>query len=210
MPDSYQIGPDTHVTLSYSAFDAEGDAVSEANSRIEFVFGRGQLLPAIEMALDGLSPGDCREIELTPKEGFGRRDPDRVLEVSREEFPDDVAAGDRFEVENEAGHLLVLQVLDVGPDTVHVDMNHPLAGQQVRLRLEVAEVRPATQNELDEADAALTRVSSRPLGAEAEAPLQLVGVDRLLRGPAQSYEKGPAEAPDHPTKEASPSPRSQR
>src|SRR5690606_5102767 len=105
----------------YAVFDADGDAVATGPSRLEFVFGLGQLLPAIERALDGLGVGAQRSLTLKARDAYGRRDPKAVLEVDRSEFPPDVAPGDRFEVENEEGAVLVLQVLDVGPETVHLD-----------------------------------------------------------------------------------------
>ncbi len=206
----YQVGPDTFISIDYSVFDAEGDLVADGN-RLACVFGRGQLLPAIERALDGMAEGAKRTLTLAARDAYGKRDPKAVLEVDRSEFPDDVAPGDRFEVENDAGELLVLQVLDVGPDSVHVDTNHPLAGQDVRIELRVVEVRPATEAELQAADDALEAQMAEMEQAEAwaggalpDGPTPtlaggapgLVSVERLLRGPSRSYEKGPAEDPN--------------
>jgi hypothetical protein len=98
-------------------------------------------------------------------------------------------------------------VLEVGSDTVHVDMNHPLAGQDIKVDVSVLEVRPATAAELKAADEALEAQvaageeaflgAAEPDGAE-NAPFGqgpgLVSVERLLRGPSRSYEKGPSEA----------------
>jgi FKBP-type peptidyl-prolyl cis-trans isomerase SlyD len=206
----YQVGPDTFISIDYSVFDAEGDVVADG-SRLACVFGRGQLLPAIERALDGMVEGATRTLTLDARDAYGKRDPKAVLEVERSDFPDDVAPGDRFEVENDAGELLVLQVLDVGPDSVYVDTNHPLAGQDVRIELRVIEVRPATEAELQAADDALEAQMAEMEQAEAwaDGPLPdgptptlsgaapgLVSVERLLRGPSRSYEKGPAEVSD--------------
>jgi FKBP-type peptidyl-prolyl cis-trans isomerase SlyD len=86
-----------------------------------------------------------------------------------------VAPGDRFEVENEDGALLVFRVLDVGPAAVTVDMNHPLAGQRVTFDISIRAVRPATNAEIVAAEKAL---------ASAGASHQnLVARERLLQGP---------------------------
>jgi FKBP-type peptidyl-prolyl cis-trans isomerase SlyD len=197
----FQVGPDTFVTLSYSVFDAEGDVVAD-QSQLSCVFGRGQLLPAIEHVLDGMSAGERRTLTLKARDAYGKRDPKAVIEVDRDEFPEDVAPGDRFEMENEAGGLLVLQVLDVGPDSVVVDLNHPLAGQDIRVELHVHEVRPATTSELAEAESMLEEQAA--LEAEAfsagllpDGPTPgLVSVESLLRGRSRSYEKDPDEVPN--------------
>lgn len=194
MQPRYQVGPDTFVTLDYAAFDAEGDPVATGTSHLEVVFGRGQLLPAVERAIEGLSPGDRRTVVLRPEEAFGRRKPGAVLEVDRGEFPEDVAPGDRFEMENEAGAVLVLQVLDVGPDAVYLDLNHPLAGQDIRVDLAVLGVRPATSEELDAADRALEAAEEGSQGSRGGGPLAMppIPLERLLRGRGRGYERDPA------------------
>src|SRR5207247_3673083 len=118
MTSNTQVGPGTVVRLAYEVFDADGDRVdgSEPGAPIEFVFGYGTLLLAIERAIDGLSVGDQLSLRLRPDEAYGRRDSRAVLELDRDEFPDGIDPGDRFELENESGGLLVLKVLDVDDD----------------------------------------------------------------------------------------------
>lgn len=192
MSSDYQIGPGTFVSLDYAVFDADGDAVATGPSRLEFVFGLGQLLPAIERALDGLGVGAQRSLTLKARDAYGRRDPKAVLEVDRSEFPPDVAPGDRFEVENEEGAVLVLQVLDVGPETVHLDLNHPLAGQDLRVELSVVGVRPATSEELEAAERALEASEAEGAVGPKVQPPPLVSLESLLRGPGRGYERGRA------------------
>jgi FKBP-type peptidyl-prolyl cis-trans isomerase SlyD len=170
----FQVGPETWVEVSYSVLDADGQLVEEGAEN-GFVFGRGQLLAGLERALEGGAAGDRRSVELDETRAFGRRDEAAVLEVDRSEFPPDAAPGDRFEVENEHGALLVFRVLDVGPEAVVVDLNHPLAGQRVRFELLIRSVRPATDSEIEAAEKAL---------ASAGASQQnLLAPERLLQGP---------------------------
>jgi FKBP-type peptidyl-prolyl cis-trans isomerase SlyD len=168
------VGPEAWVEVSYSVSDADGQLVQEEGEH-GFVFGRGQLLLGLERALEGCAPGDRRTVELSEERAYGPRDESAVVEVEPAEFPADVAPGDRFEVENEAGAVLVLRVLDVGPSAVVVDMNHPLAGQQVRFDILVRAVRPATDSEIQAAEKALA-------GADASNQ-NLLAPERLLRGP---------------------------
>ncbi|HSC86283.1 MAG TPA: hypothetical protein VLC09_03395 [Polyangiaceae bacterium] len=183
----YQVGPETFVTVSTEVFDAEGESVGEAEV-MAFVFGRGLLFPRVEQSLEGRTSGDVVEVSLAPRDAFGQRDPGGILEVSREEFPPDVEPGDRYEVENDEGGLLIVHVLDVGPETVHIDTNHPLAGQTVKLRIQVLEVRVATEEELAAAEGELAEAAEaqekaalgRPDGAEA-AERPDVSVSSLIR-----------------------------
>ena len=175
--DGYQLGPGVWTRIRYTVFDAEGELVEGMPAEVGLVFGFGVLLPALEQALQGARAGSRLSVELAPADAYGERDPRAQLEVAREEFPPDVVAGDRFEVERDDGMPSVLQVLEVLPEFVVVDLNHPLAGQRVRYELEVIEARAATEEEL-----ILAEDSLEEDGEEAgEPPGGLLPASSLLR-----------------------------
>lgn len=187
----FQVGPEMWVRLRVAVYDAEGAPVQDEPSEAAFVFGFGALLPALEAALEGAPQGARRAITLKPEDAFGERDPRAVLEVLRDEFPDDVAEGDVFDAEEAGGPdapggAVLLRVLEVTPDSVVLDRNHPLAGQKVRFDVEVLEVRPADEAEISAAEAAI----SEPRVAEDS----LIPAARLLLGGTRRYEKDPSGA----------------
>lgn len=173
----YQVGPETFLTLRCSVFDAEGEAASEPET-LGVVFGLGQLLGEIETRLEGRRQGERVDVHLKASQAFGRREASRVLEVDRSDFPPDVKEGDRFEVENDQGGLLVVHVLDVRDDLVVLDTNHPLADQDVSFSIEILEVRPATADELEAAEELLNEDLSY-----LSADLPDVSLRSLLRRP---------------------------
>jgi len=181
----FQVGPGMWVRIRYTARDADGELVEDLEPELGYVHGYGALLLPLEQALDGHRSGERVVATLPPEEAFGKRREEAVLEVAREEFPDDVQPGDRFDVESDDGKMLVLRVLDVHPDAVVADTNHPLAGQSVTFQLELLEVRPATAEELALAEAALEDPSP------ADGPL--IPAARLLRGGSKRYEQDPRE-----------------
>jgi FKBP-type peptidyl-prolyl cis-trans isomerase SlyD len=174
---TYQLGPGMWARLGYQVFDAEGEQVETGDSELCCLIGYGVLFPALEDKLEGLSQGASRSVVLKPEQAFGLRNPEAQVEVDRSDFPDDVAAGDCYEAEDEEGRPVLLQVLDVSAEGVLVDSNHPLAGQSLRFEVEAREVRPATEAELSEAEARL-------VAQEAE-PEPLITPESLLRGPSR-------------------------
>jgi FKBP-type peptidyl-prolyl cis-trans isomerase SlyD len=182
----FQVGPGMWVRVRYAARDADGELVEDFEPELGYVHGYGALLEPLEVALDGHRAGERLIAQLPPEQAFGKRNEEAVIEVSREEFPEDVQAGDRFDVESDDGRVLVLRVLDVHPDAVIADTNHPLAGQTVTFHLELLEVRPATAEELARAEAALE--DPEP----ADGPL--IPAARLLRGGSKRYEQDPRES----------------
>ena len=176
-PTQFQVGPDTVVHFSYRLFDAEGECVEGDDGAVfSFLFGYGQLAQALESALLGMQPQQEKRIRLSSEQAFGPRDPERVLELDRDGFPEDVAPGDEFDAENEQGEPVTLAILDVDAERVVVDLNHPLAGQDIEISLCVQAVRPALSAEIAEAIAMLE--------AEPDAVQGLLPAARLLRRPS--------------------------
>jgi FKBP-type peptidyl-prolyl cis-trans isomerase SlyD len=180
----FQLGPGVWMRLRYAAYDAEGELVAGTPADVGAVFGFGMLLPAVEQKIEGLVVGDKKSFELHPEDAYGARDPKAEVEFERTEFPEDIAEGDRYEVERDDGTPLVLQVLSVSEEGVLVDLNHPLAGQRVRFEVEVLEARAATEDELTLAEAALTEDEAGepdPGSGPEDGPGGLVPVASLLR-----------------------------
>lgn len=190
----YQLGPGMWTLIEYRVFDAEGEAVEDQTSELGLVFGYGAILPALEAALQGTAAGTRRTVSLSQEDAYGRRKPEATVEVDRDEFPPDAQAGDRFEAETEDGRLVVLRLLEVTPEVVIIDQNHPLAGQRVRFELFVREVRPARPEELEQAEQRLS-AQEGPDSSEQAASPPLISPQSLLQGPSRRYEKGPAREP---------------
>lgn len=179
----FQVGPETVVTLRHRAFDGDGEPIEVPELEAELVvpFGAGELLPAVERAIEGARPGDVRVVALQPEDAFGERDPEAILEVDAEEFPPETAPGDTFEAEGEDGELMLLTVLDVQEGVVVIDTNHPLAGQELRVEVEIVDVRPMSSEERDELEAQLLALTD---------PVPDVDPARLLGRRPVSYERG--------------------
>jgi FKBP-type peptidyl-prolyl cis-trans isomerase SlyD len=174
------------VRLRVVIHDAEGEPVQDEATETSFVFGFGALLPALEEGIEGLPEGGKKSLSIKPADAFGERDPKAVLEVLRDEFPEDVAEGDVFDADEDQGPEapggpVLLRVLEVTPETVILDRNHPLAGQKVRFDVEVLEVRPADEAEISAAEAAIL--------AEQTPRQSLIPAASLLRGGTRRYEK---------------------
>ncbi len=153
------IAPDTVVTLSYVLFDTQGEVVDRAGQAepLTYVHGYAQIVPGLERQIEGLKAGDRGVFTVEASEAFGERDDDAIFAVDKEDFPDpgEVSVGDEFTAEGPDGEPVAMRVLEVREDGFVVDTNHPLAGQSVRFEVEVTGVRPASDEEIAEAQADL-------------------------------------------------------
>jgi len=155
------IQPNAYVTLAYTLRDAKGDVLDasdlEDGEPIEYVHGYGMIVPGLESALEGLKVGDRKDVRVSAEAGFGLRDEELVLDIDRSELPDPsrVEIGDELVAESSDGEEIVLRVVEIQPDSVRVDANHPLAGQALHYSVEVKGIRPATDEEISQAAADL-------------------------------------------------------
>ncbi|WP_437673275.1 FKBP-type peptidyl-prolyl cis-trans isomerase [Sorangium sp. So ce131] len=157
--ESLPIATDTVVTLSYVLLNENGETVDQAtpSEPLVYVHGYAQIVPGLERALEGLRAGEQREITVQPEEAFGEREEAGVFEVDKADFPDAeaVAVGDEFIAQGPDGEPVALRVVDVLPEGFRVDTNHPLAGQTVRFKVQVSDVRAASEEEIAQAQAEL-------------------------------------------------------
>ncbi len=128
---------------------AEGPLIQETASGepLEFVFGRGRMLPAFEAALEGLEAGAQFRFCLAPAEAYGPYRPEQVIRVPMELFD---RTGEQKEKLLKKGNFLALsdregrqhigKVLEAGDEDVTMDFNHAMAGKTLCFEGEVLKV----------------------------------------------------------------------
>lgn len=127
-----------------------------------YVHGAGELPPKLEAALGGLEAGMKRTLTLDPVDAFGDHNPDGIVVVPRADFPPDaeIVPGDWVvvEVEDEddpENHgEIEMRVVELSPDGVVLDANHPLAGRRLTFELAVRSVREAAPEDEESAEPA--------------------------------------------------------
>jgi FKBP-type peptidyl-prolyl cis-trans isomerase SlyD len=138
-----------HYTLTNDAGEVIDKSATEAP--LSYLHGAGNIIPGLEQALVGKQAGDTLTADVTPDKGYGPRHDGLIQTVPRSAFQgvESIQPGMQFEARTAQGPLLVT-VTNVGPEEVTVDGNHPLAGQNLHFAVEVADVREASEEELDQ------------------------------------------------------------
>ncbi|WAC71246.1 FKBP-type peptidyl-prolyl cis-trans isomerase [Roseateles sp. SL47] len=146
-----KITKDTIATVDIKVADKIGRVIEKTDEPMALLIGGyGNTLPAIEAALEGQEQGFQATLQLTPENGFGERDESLQITIPKKDFPPGVKIGGQLEVRaGEEGDFRVFTVAKIKGDTVHLDGNHPLAGQHLQVSLKVREVRAATQEEIE-------------------------------------------------------------
>lgn len=110
-------------------------------------------LRGLAKGLQGLTKGETRKISLTAEEAYGFYDPKKVILFPRKKIPGagDLRTGQTLVLVLRSGQSRSYRVLQVLAETVQLDGNHPLAGQDLSFEIEAFEVRDATDEEIQEA-----------------------------------------------------------
>lgn len=141
------------VSIEYTLRDESGNVLDSSDGRapLSYLHGAKRIIPGLERALDGKSPGDEFEVTVSPAEAYGERHPELVQSVPRESFPEGTAprVGQQVQVQTEIGPRVVI-VAKVEDDAVTLDGNHPLAGQPLSFAVKVVDVRAATPAEIEQ------------------------------------------------------------
>jgi FKBP-type peptidyl-prolyl cis-trans isomerase SlyD len=145
------IAQDKVVLIHYTLTNEAGETLdsSAGGDPLAYLHGQGNIIPGLEKALDGKQAGDKLTVRVEPADGYGVRDEALVSQVPRRQFGGtNVQPGMQFHAQTSQGHTRVVTVQRVQGDMVTVDGNHPLAGEVLHFDVEVAEVRDATEEEL--------------------------------------------------------------
>ena len=149
-----KIENDAVVEIEYTVTLDSGEVVEgkDQPARYSFIFGRGQIFPALEEKLRGLEADDTTEVTLSPEEGFGQPRPELMREVPLSEFPPglEIEVGHMYRTMDDKGNPMYFSIKEKKEDTAVLDFNHPLAGENLHFKVRIVNVRPATVEELAE------------------------------------------------------------
>lgn len=108
-----------------------------------FTVGAGEVFPALEQAIQGMKVGEVRNVVLEAAEAYGMRSPQNVISIERSRFPagKTIEIGQKLSVEFAGKNRRVMIVTEVSEQSVTLDGNHPLAGQDLTFAIRVDAIR---------------------------------------------------------------------
>ena len=126
-----------------------------AEQPLSFIYGIGMMLPKFEENIFGLAVGDTFDFVINNEDAYGPYEDENVLDLDRSIFEIDgkldtevVFEGNVVPLMDNEGHRINAQVVEVTDTHVKVDLNHPLAGENLHFKGSILEVREATEKEL--------------------------------------------------------------
>ena len=139
------------VAVHYTLTNVKGEVLdsSAGNDPMDYLHGAGNIVPGLERQLTGRAAGDRFDVVVAAKDGYGERVGPGPQPVPRSAFPKGahIEVGTQFMAEEPGKDPVPLWVTKVEPNTIHVDQNHPLAGEELRFAIEIVAIRDASAEE---------------------------------------------------------------
>jgi FKBP-type peptidyl-prolyl cis-trans isomerase SlyD len=144
---------DMVVSLDYTLKLDDGEVIDSSNGRepLEFLQGHGQIISGLENELYGMSVGEKKSVTVSPGDGYGDYDDDRLQQVPRDAFPEGMDLEEGMSVrmrDANSGQLFDAYIDEIGAEAVTLDFNHPLAGETLHFDVKIADLRKASDEEL--------------------------------------------------------------
>lgn len=127
---------------SGEVFDSSSDG-----DPLYFIIGEGNIIEGFEKAIIGMKIGDKKTVNLSPEQGYGIHEEEKIISVDRgnfgEEFEPEIDLQLSLQMEN--GERAIATVVDFDDESVTLDMNHPLAGENLNFDLELVDIKDASE-----------------------------------------------------------------
>ena len=142
---------DCVVTFHYELFDENGELMetSRGGEPVSILQGHGAVVSGLEAALEDRASGETFDVTVPPHAGYGARIEGMVERVSKKHLPNAKRLRPGMRTAIPSGHgMRHVTVIKVGAKMVDVDLNHPMAGRDLRFKVEILSLREAEAEEI--------------------------------------------------------------
>ncbi len=131
------------VKVHYTGKLNDGTVFDSSRERdpLEFTVGQGQVIPGFEQAVVGMKTGDSKEVTINCQDAYGERRQDMILEVPKEKIPEEIPrnVGQQLMLRHPEGQEFPAFIVEVSEETITLDANHPLAGEDLNFEIELVQ-----------------------------------------------------------------------
>ncbi|MDR1975912.1 MAG: peptidylprolyl isomerase [Campylobacteraceae bacterium] len=139
------------VSMFYELKDAEGNLLDSniGSAPLSFITGKNQIIPGLEREIANMNEGESSDITVKAAEAYGEYSDNAVQTLPAEQFAGlELTNGMTLYGQGEDGNTVQAIVKEFNDKEVTIDFNHPLAGKDLYFKIEIAEIRDATEDEL--------------------------------------------------------------
>jgi len=140
------------VGIEYEVKEAGTTDVVDSNKGtgqpLEFIMGKGQIIPGLEKALCGMKADESGDIMVPAADAYGEYNQEALQTLPIEQFEGvELKEGLTLYGQGENGETVQVTVKSFTDKEVNIDFNHPLAGKDLMFSVTVLSARETTEDE---------------------------------------------------------------
>lgn len=140
------------IGIEYSLKDATTGEQLDTNvgkGALEFVSGKGQIIPGLESKLVEMSLDEKADVMVQPAEAYGEYNEEAIQTLPKEQFAGiELQEGMTLYGQGEQGETVQVTVKGFTDSDVTIDYNHPMAGRTLMFSVSILSLRDATEEEI--------------------------------------------------------------
>lgn len=141
------------IGIEYSLKDANSGEQLDSNvgkPALEFVSGKGQIIPGLESKLVEMGLNDTADVMVQPAEAYGEYNAEAIQTLPKEQFAGiELTEGMTLYGQGEQGETVQVTVKGFTDSEVTIDYNHPMAGKTLMFSVSIVSLRDATAEEIE-------------------------------------------------------------
>ena len=151
--DNAQKGDKVKVHYTGTLGNGEQFDTSEGREPLEFELGAGMVIPGFDNAITGMAKGEKATVTIPSAEAYGPRQDELIQKVPMDFFNGETPqVGWMLQLQSPEGQILPAVVTAIDDDGVTLDINHPLAGQDLTFEIELVDFEKALPQEGEASD----------------------------------------------------------
>lgn len=140
------------IGIEYTLKDAKTGEQLDSNvghAPLEFISGKGQIIPGLEVKLVEMSANEEADVLVEAKDAYGEYNEEAVQTLPKEQFAGiELVEGMSLYGTGEHGETVQVVVKSFTDSDVTIDYNHPMAGRTLMFTVSILSLRDATDEEV--------------------------------------------------------------
>jgi len=132
------------VKVHYHGRLTDGTTFDSSSGRepLEFQVGSGQVIKGFDDGVSGMEVGEKKTIQIPVDDAYGQKEENMVVEFPKNNFPPELAPeiGMSLNMTNGSGQVIPVTIVEIKEESVILDANHPLAGEDLIFDIELVEI----------------------------------------------------------------------